>query len=256
MLFDTNGRYEMKMANYAMALLALTPIGMRAQLGATPDQTYHQTPDKDGVYFVGPEVTSPTQIHAEPAAYSNETERSAVKGISVWSMVIRADGTPADTHLIQPLGAIFDSAAIEAINQSEFEPGKLRGVPVAVRIAVAVPFHYGKYPSNPFNCAIERDLDPNDDARNLTNCGPRLIHTVSASLSSDAIRAKYQGIVLVSALVGEDGLPSDVHVTRALGMGFDERAIEAVKRYRFRPAMKSGRPIAAKINLEVNCLLY
>jgi TonB family protein len=241
---------------WTLTLLALTASGVWAQQGAIPDQTYHQAPDKDGVYFVGPEVSPPTLVHAVSAIYTDELLMSKNGGMSVWSVVIRADGTPADTHLVQPLGASFDAAAIDAINQSKFEPGKLNEKPVNVRVAVAVPFRYGIYSSFPVIGVIERDLDPHDNDRNLANANPVVIHSVSPSFSTDAIKARYQGVSLVSVLVGEDGLPSDVRVLRAIGMGLDEKAIEAVRRYRFRPAMRDGRPVPARINLEVNALLY
>jgi TonB family protein len=176
--------------------------------------------------------------------------------MSVWSMVIRADGTLTDTHLVQPLGASFDAAAIEAINQSKFEPGELNGKPVAVRVGVAVPFHYGKYPSIPVVGIIERDLDPGNKALDPANSSPIVIHSVSPSFSANTIRAKYQGVSLVSALVEEDGLPSDVRVLHPLGLGLDEKAIEAVRRYRFRPAMKDGKPVPARTSVEVNFLIY
>jgi len=52
------------------------------------------------------------------------------------------------------------------------------------------------------------------------------------------------------------GYPRNPRVIRSLGMGLDEKALEAVQRYRFRPAMKDGRPVSAMINVEVNFRLY
>jgi protein TonB len=51
-------------------------------------------------------------------------------------------------------------------------------------------------------------------------------------------------------------MPQNVHVERALGMGLDEKAIEAVRQYRFRPAMKNGVPVPVEIKVEVNFRLY
>ena len=55
---------------------------------------------------------------------------------------------------------------------------------------------------------------------------------------------------------GADGLPKDIRVQRALGMGLDRKALEAVRRWRFEPAMKNGRPVAVQINIELNFHLY
>ena len=48
----------------------------------------------------------------------------------------------------------------------------------------------------------------------------------------------------------------DVKVARSLGMGLDQKAIEAVKKWKFEPALKDGKPVAVQINVEVNFRLY
>jgi TonB family protein len=61
---------------------------------------------------------------------------------------------------------------------------------------------------------------------------------------------------MISVIVDARGYPRNPRVIRSLGMGLDEKALEAVQRYRFRPAMKDGRPVSAMINVEVNFRLY
>jgi TonB family protein len=57
-------------------------------------------------------------------------------------------------------------------------------------------------------------------------------------------------------VVDANGLPQDIKVQRSLGMGLDEEAIKAVKRWRFQPAMKDGKPVPVMINVQVNFRLY
>jgi periplasmic protein TonB len=57
-------------------------------------------------------------------------------------------------------------------------------------------------------------------------------------------------------VVGADGLPREIKVQRTLGLGLDEKAIEAVKQWEFKPAMKDGNPVAVRISVEVNFHLY
>ena len=52
------------------------------------------------------------------------------------------------------------------------------------------------------------------------------------------------------------GRPQNLKVARSLGMGLDQKAIEAVRQWKFEPAMKDGRPVAVQINVEVNFRLY
>lgn len=69
--------------------------------------------------------------------------------------------------------------------------------------------------------------------------------------SEEARKAKFQGEVTLSVTVGEDGTPRDIKVVRPLGLGLDEKAIEAVSRWRFRPGMKDGRAVAVRANVVV-----
>jgi len=85
---------------------------------------------------------------------------------------------------------------------------------------------------------------------------PRALETPDPEYSEEARKAKYQGVVVLWLIVGPDGKPRDIRVSRPLGMGLDQKAIEAVQRWRFEPAMKDGRPVAVQINVEVNFRLY
>jgi len=85
---------------------------------------------------------------------------------------------------------------------------------------------------------------------------PRALDTPDPEYSEEARKAKYQGTCLLWLIVGPDGRPHDIKVARALGMGLDQKAIEAVKNWKFQPAMKDGKPVAVQINVEVNFRLY
>jgi periplasmic protein TonB len=85
---------------------------------------------------------------------------------------------------------------------------------------------------------------------------PRALDTPDPEYSEEARKAKYQGTCVLWLIVGPDGKPRDIKVARALGMGLDEKAIEAVRNWKFEPAMKDGKPVAVQINVEVNFRLY
>jgi periplasmic protein TonB len=85
---------------------------------------------------------------------------------------------------------------------------------------------------------------------------PQLIYSVEPEFSEEARKAKVAGNVLVNLWVGTDGLPSHVHVIRGVGMGLDEKAVEAVKQYRFKPAMENGKPVLVELNVEVNFQIF
>jgi periplasmic protein TonB len=78
-----------------------------------------------------------------------------------------------------------------------------------------------------------------------------------AEFSDEARRAKYQGVCLISLIVDAQGNPQNPRVIRTLGMGLDEKALEAVRKYKFKPAMKDGKtPVPVPITIEVNFRLY
>ena len=85
---------------------------------------------------------------------------------------------------------------------------------------------------------------------------PRAIYDPDPEYSEEARKAKFQGTVLLWVVVGADGRPRDIHVQRSLGMGLDEKAIEAVQQWKFAPSMKDGHPVPVQVNIEVNFRLY
>lgn len=70
--------------------------------------------------------------------------------------------------------------------------------------------------------------------------------------SEEARKAKYQGTVVLSVIVDATGIPRNVKVLRSLGLGLDEKAIEAVEKWKFRPGYKDGKPVAVSASIEVN----
>jgi TonB family protein len=85
---------------------------------------------------------------------------------------------------------------------------------------------------------------------------PKAIYSPDPEYSEEARKAKYQGTCVLWLVVGADGRPKDIKVQRTLGLGLDEKAIEAVKNWRFEPALKDGKPVAVQINVEVSFRLY
>jgi protein TonB len=85
---------------------------------------------------------------------------------------------------------------------------------------------------------------------------PQVIFNPEPSFSEEARKTKAQGIVLLLLVVGKDGHPYDIHVGQSLGMGLDEKAIEAVNRWRFRPGTLNGQPVATRIAVQVDFHLY
>lgn len=85
---------------------------------------------------------------------------------------------------------------------------------------------------------------------------PRAIYDPEPEYSEEARKVRQQGVVVLSLIVDPNGRAKDVRVARSLGLGLDEKAIEAVRTWKFQPGMKDGQPVAVEVNIEVNFRLY
>jgi TonB family protein len=75
---------------------------------------------------------------------------------------------------------------------------------------------------------------------------------IEPQYTDEARVAQLQGTVLVSVEIGADGLPHNMQVVRGLGLGLDERAVEAIQQWIFKPGMKDGQPVPVQASIEVN----
>jgi protein TonB len=80
---------------------------------------------------------------------------------------------------------------------------------------------------------------------------PQVIHAVEPEFTEDARRSNFQGDVQIKLIVDSQGNPQDIRLMSHLGMGLEEKAIEAVRQYKFRPAMFQGHPVSVQILIDV-----
>jgi len=81
---------------------------------------------------------------------------------------------------------------------------------------------------------------------------PTVVQRVEPQYSEEARKARYQGTVVLEAIVRKDGTCDILRIVRSLGFGLDENAIQALKQWRFRPGMRNGVPVDVALNIEVN----
>lgn len=75
--------------------------------------------------------------------------------------------------------------------------------------------------------------------------------------SEEGYKAKYQGVVLLRVLITAEGKATNISVVKGLGLGLDEKAIEAVRAWRFRASIgPNGRPVAAWNTVEISFRLH
>jgi len=81
---------------------------------------------------------------------------------------------------------------------------------------------------------------------------PSILYKVEPEYSEEARKAKFQGTVLLFVIVDENGKPRDIKIIRPLGLGLDQKAVEAVEKWKFSPGKKDGKPVPVQAQIEVN----
>jgi TonB family protein len=252
---------------FASALLALS-LGVAAAQPQAPSVIENSAADvslvqprpaADGAYFVGPSVTAPQLVKVMAAGYPLSVSERVGLRLTVLTAIVDANGKATATEVVRSSGDRFDASAINAVTLSRFAPGTLNGTPVPVRIDVEVPFRSSGVQAVPRVVIAERDLNPpptTPEKKPPSYTPPIPIHTADADFPDPDAKHSYRAVALVTVLVNEEGLPAEVRVMRGLGFGMDEKAVAAVKKYRFLPATDKGKVIAARRSVEVNFPMF
>jgi len=86
---------------------------------------------------------------------------------------------------------------------------------------------------------------------------PSCIYCPDPQYSDEARKAKYQGVVVLMVVITLEGRATNIQVVKSPGLGLDEKAIEAVRQWRFRPAVgPGGKPVPAQVPIEVTFRLF
>jgi protein TonB len=81
--------------------------------------------------------------------------------------------------------------------------------------------------------------------------GPRLISRTEPEYTAEARQAGVEGKVELAVTIDTDGRPTEIQVTRGLSAELDQKAVECVNKWCFRPALRNGHPVTAFASVEV-----
>ncbi len=81
---------------------------------------------------------------------------------------------------------------------------------------------------------------------------PQILERQEPAYTEEARAARIQGTVLLRLVVRADGTTGQIRVARSLDVGLDQRAVEAVSGWKFKPGMKDGKPVAVETTIEVS----
>jgi TonB family protein len=136
-----------------------------------------------------------------------------------------------------------------------FQAPDLKNHAVAFQLTVADVFLSGEATSEDqtlkVNLSLSARLDPIRVGNNPSGA-PVLIHKVEPEYTEEARQAKLEGTVLVKVEITPEGKATNIKVLHGLGMGLDEKAVECVAKWRFKPGLKDGQPVTVEAQTEVN----
>jgi TonB family protein len=223
----------MRISLYLLAALLLAPAYFvpkqaPAQEVATPSAPTEIVPTAEGLpptRRIGGAVSSPVVLHVVEPKFSEQARAAGFSGRVLVNLIVDTEGMPQKVHVLRGVGMGLDENAVEAVKQYFFKPAMEDGKPVPVELNVQINFEIYRPPT--------------------------VIHSAAIHITDEARRNKASGAILVGFTLDEQGLPQDVHILHGFGMGMDEAAIEAVKKYKFAPFLRDGQVVALPTRLEI-----
>ena len=265
-----------------MAFLPVLACAQQPDPPVAPSRT-DPAPTRVNVYYGGPGVTLPTLLTVAKSAPSAGKCRNKQDVRVRLSLLVDSQGLAQNVFFDRPVGNPLDELALRVIENDRFQPGTYQGAPSAVGIEAEVHMQAcversknssGKEvatlrlrsePEQKLEASSQPEqkvfLGGQKDSGLLQKVGgnvtpPRAIFQPVAEFSDYARQKKVQGTCVLSLKVDAHGMPQDIHVARTLEASLDQKAVEAVQRYRFTPAMKDGTPVPVAIAIEVRFKLY
>jgi TonB family protein len=167
------------------------------------------------------------------------------------AFTIDEHGVPGNFHIENVSETMWGQEAIFLLREWRFKPGTKDGKAIAVPATFEVA--WGPLDLSPERVArIREALEPPVARKILAAPKPiEVLNEVDASYTQEALDAKLEGVVVVSFdLV--DGAPTNLHVDEGLGKGLDEKALEAVSQFRFKPVLLNGVASPSHSKIRVN----
>jgi TonB family protein len=177
---------------------------------------------------------------------------------------LRSAASPSDRPTIAQSATAYDVPVVTTIPDLQVLPGilsPLTSIGTADAITLGPGEREGGGPDGDPGLGGGRGPgtgsggDPFGVGRGATS--PLLIKEVKPSYTSDAMRARLQGTVIVRAIVLPDGSVGVARVVRSLDtlLGLDQEALKAVKLWRFKPGTLGGRPVSVAVDIELTFTL-
>lgn len=242
---------------------ALPPGSYTIKLDTPPDAASGQSPK---TIHVSAGVIAGNRTNFKAPIYPPEAKKAKLSGTVVLKAIIGKDGTISNLSILSSTNPIFNNSALEAVHHWTYKPYLLNGEPTEVDTTITINYALNSDASPNPQPNPDPQPNPQPEPSNLQSSAvpshvmhiggdvkpPVVVHTVSPEFSQQAKTAKFSGNVEVYLVVDKNGYPTHVRVVKGVGRGLDEKAVEAVSQYRFKPATYKGQPVPVDLYVDVN----
>ena len=202
--------------------------------------------------------------------YPDEAREARIAGRVIVTFVVDAEGRVAEAEILRGAHPLLDEAALTAIREARFEPGRLQGTPVAVRMALPITFvlderaEAAPTEATPADEGTNGEAEPADDPETAppppatvqVDRMPEIVGGLDALVARvvyppEAEAAGIEGRVYVLFEVDERGAVTAAEVVEPVHPLLDAAALEAVRATTFRPGAHDGRPVRVQMVLPI-----
>jgi TonB family protein len=251
-LYFEQRRYDdaQKMLARAMTLIdqqrqAMSPPQVKVPVIPTPGTTPARPPATAGSSApvrVGGDIREPKKIRHVPPVYPSIAQTAAVQGLVIIEAVIDQQGNVKSTKVLRSV-PLLDQAAVDAVQQWQFTPTLLNGVPVEVIMTVTVNFSLSGAAASPGPGQPLRIGGPVVEPKKLVHVAP--------IYPADAQAARVSGLVIVEIVIDQQGNVFDAKVIRSVPL-LDAAALDAVRQWKFSPTLVGGAAVPVVMTVTVS----
>jgi len=188
-------------------------------------------------------VTPPKVLSSIPPFYTRAARDSRIEGTVTVEAAFDTNGNATVIRTVKSLGYGLDENALTALRSWKFAPALRNGVPVDVVALVDIDFNLANAPPAEFD-------DPARVGGGVS--APTVLQRVQPQYTDEARAAGLQGTVVLQAIIGTNGMAKVLTIVKPMDMGLTESAIDAIQRWKFKPAVRNGKEVAVAVNIEIN----
>lgn len=244
-----------------------------SQQASSPTPSTATASTQPSIHYAGPGVMAPQPV---APALSSAFHRC---GTVTLLAIVDANGKAGQIDVLRADDANLAKLASKLLAKTKFKPGTYNGIPAAIAITAVIDDQIcvRHLFDESMSIAVSVRESPQGNASPATDSSPAagsgsaegpykvggnisapiVIQSVPAKFSSYARKKKISGSCQIGLIVDVNGIPQDVHVIQSLEPSLDQNAIDAIKEYRFRPAMKDGSmPVPVVLTVKVDFRLW